>query len=988
MDFRVAPHTRTSRLLQLFGFCSFAVAQPIYSVVSGNVEFLVAHHSRPGDLVAFVLFVSILIPICLFIVEEITSLAGSQVASVVHLSFLVVLLALTTLPAFNKLTMATPVGTIGLAMVFAIVVVLTSAISRGVGTFFSSLSIAALIFPLSFLFTGAVAKILIPSQHDRYRALPISSTPPIILLVFDSFTTSALLDANHEIDSVRYPNFAALAREAHWFRYATAASNSTVYALPALLTGRFPQTFPLVPSVEDYPDNLFTLLARRYEMNVVEPMTALCPRELLNKRDHPDTLSSRATALLLDTFIVYVHIVSPEALRDKLPPISHTWKGFGQVDDAGGSVGGPRNTGRNSRQQDFKDFISNIRNTDGPTLHFLHVLLPHLFYDYSVSGNFYAPRNTLDGFTNTDFPIDGDILRQVAQQRYLLQVGFVDGMLGKLLQHLKDISLYNESLIIVTADHGTSFRPGHPMRRLTEQNYSEILSIPLFVKFPAQQQGVLSDRAANGVDILPTITDVLGISVPWQVDGVSLIADDFPHREILTILDPSRKDTNRFRNFDLKLIPTFPGLNERIEMLGSGTPLEQLVIRGRYHELLGRRVHAIEVESVEDLSVEIDQDATFQEPIDLSSGFVPLYLSGRVKIKQPRSGVGYLAVAVNDTIEAVAQASSSSSTALEFRIVLPESCIRQGNQTIDVYVLSERADQGVRLLTGTMVNPYRIELHGEQIVTSDGDVYPIVQGAIFGYLSPLEIADSLVPVVGWAVQRGEHRPASDVLIFADGRVQARFPIDIERQDIADWLGAEYVTSGFHGDVPAGNFYGREISAYGLSVDRIASELNYYYHPRCEGDQRVELQRYMFYQGARLPADPETCRGLEPCVVLPNNKVVAIDTGGLHGQLELVADIGDCVHLAGWAVDQKRSAPAEAVLVFHKNRLVYTGHARIDRPQIEHRFRSPPVLPSGFDFHIPKSSFALDDSSVEIRRSDLKTLAVSKHYFAWELPNND
>src|SRR4051812_27316224 len=41
--------------------------------------------------------------------------------------------------------------------------------------------------------------------------------PPVVMIVFDEFPTTSLLDAHGRIDAVRYPNFARLARDANWF---------------------------------------------------------------------------------------------------------------------------------------------------------------------------------------------------------------------------------------------------------------------------------------------------------------------------------------------------------------------------------------------------------------------------------------------------------------------------------------------------------------------------------------------------------------------------------------------------------------------------------------------------------------------------------------------------------------------------------------------------------------------------------------------------
>ena len=106
-------------------------------------------------------------------------------------------------------------------------------------------------------------------------------------------------------------------------------------------------------------------------------------------------------------------------------------------------------------------------------------------------------------------------------QRYLGQVGLVDTLIGRLVSRLKAEGLYDRSLIVFTADHGVSFRPNQPRRLLTEENAPDIMRVPLFIKAPHQRDGVINDRNVETVDIVPTLADLLHVSLPWTVDGQS-----------------------------------------------------------------------------------------------------------------------------------------------------------------------------------------------------------------------------------------------------------------------------------------------------------------------------------------------------------------------------------------------------------------------------------------------------------------------------------
>ncbi len=113
-------------------------------------------------------------------------------------------------------------------------------------------------------------------------------------------------------------------------------------------------------------------------------------------------------------------------------------------------------------------------------------------------------------------------LPRVLQQRHLLQVGFVDLLIGKLLDRLEEQGILDEALIVITADHGTSFRHGLPRRSFTEGTRADVMQVPLILKLPGQVVGQVSDRNVETVDIVPTIASALNTTLPYEIDGRSL----------------------------------------------------------------------------------------------------------------------------------------------------------------------------------------------------------------------------------------------------------------------------------------------------------------------------------------------------------------------------------------------------------------------------------------------------------------------------------
>ncbi len=91
------------------------------------------------------------------------------------------------------------------------------------------------------------------------------------------------------------------------------------------------------------------------------------------------------------------------------------------------------------------------------------------------------------------------------------------------LTQLELVGILDEALVVVTADHGISFQSGVPSRGITDENAFEVGMVPLFIKAPHQDRGVVDIKTARNIDVLPTVADHLGIDLSWSHDGQSLL---------------------------------------------------------------------------------------------------------------------------------------------------------------------------------------------------------------------------------------------------------------------------------------------------------------------------------------------------------------------------------------------------------------------------------------------------------------------------------
>jgi arylsulfatase A-like enzyme len=104
---------------------------------------------------------------------------------------------------------------------------------------------------------------------------------------------------------------------------------------------------------------------------------------------------------------------------------------------------------------------------------------------------------------------------------------YLDARVGELLQCLRDTGAYDDTLIIVTGDHGEEFGE-HQLLAHAFGLYNTTLHVPLIVRYPKRfEAGVKLGHPVSLLDIFPTILDVTGID--WdgasRLRGRSLLAE-------------------------------------------------------------------------------------------------------------------------------------------------------------------------------------------------------------------------------------------------------------------------------------------------------------------------------------------------------------------------------------------------------------------------------------------------------------------------------
>lgn len=625
------------RDLHLFVLSVFAFSQPIYDILARNAEFFVVRRAQPIDVVILLVVLSVGVPAVPVLLHRLARLLGDRFGRVTFVMLFGGLLTLIGLVAARSLLPLPGVATLAIALLFAALGIVAYRRFAAVGFLLTFLSAAVVVVPALFLANGTVWSTLFPSRSET-RALAQAPAVPVVFLIFDGLSLNALLDSEGDLDRERFPGFAALASRSTWYPFATTTSDSTLHAVPAILTGRYPRS-RTQPHLAHHPDNLFTLLGSRQGLHVVESHTQLCPEWMCGAPSEP--LGARTRTLLSDVSIIAGHVLLPEGWTGWLPEITQRWMDF-----AGGS-GGPL---RPVRGRHFRAFVDDIDGGAEPELHYLHTNLPHSPYYFLPSGLAYRQSTreaSAQGGQWGEWDPD-DVWGPVqSQQKYLLQVAFADRLLGELLARLELEGLSQDVLLVVTADHGTSFRAGDARRRITPTNAQDIMRVPLFIQTPGQREEAVDFRPVENVDILPTVAAYLGRQIPWRVDGRNLgeAADERAEVRIHPVNGGVRSFESRsFKELDA-------GLADKARLFGEGDTA--LIFRaGPNPELLGRRLDDLEVRVDDDLQIALHHPARWDD-VNTQAGFLPAEVTGTVRDSGwEATDSAVVAIAVNGVVAA------------------------------------------------------------------------------------------------------------------------------------------------------------------------------------------------------------------------------------------------------------------------------------------------------------------------------------------------
>jgi arylsulfatase A-like enzyme len=308
-----------------------------------------------------------------------------------------------------------------------------------------------------------------------------SKRPNIILIVVDTLRADHLSCYGYHRNTT--PNIDQLASKGVLFNDAIATAPWTLPSIASIMTSQYPSALGIKKNITAI-DNRFPMLAEKLkELNYT-------------------------------TCGIVSHVLVSSNL------------GFGKGFDYYTEKGVVDHKGSSSAEITNKatSFLQNSQQE--PFFLFLHYFDPHYYYLLHEKYNYYpsymgkirSGHPILDLWKRRHRLSEDDIKYLVAL--YDSEIAFTDQYIGQLLSILKKQRFFDNSIIIITADHGEEFMErdwiGH-----TITLYQELIRVPLIIKFPENTNQII-EHPVSLIDIVPTIYDKLGLQIPYSFDGQSL----------------------------------------------------------------------------------------------------------------------------------------------------------------------------------------------------------------------------------------------------------------------------------------------------------------------------------------------------------------------------------------------------------------------------------------------------------------------------------
>ena len=299
------------------------------------------------------------------------------------------------------------------------------------------------------------------------------------------------------------PNMNRLARESVVFKNAISIGSSTPASFPALMTSTYPLMYTDYPRMSSLRTTMASVMKNKgYSTAAFHSNPYVSEMYGYNRGfdtfiDHMGVSSGGAEKKSI------VHkLIKNKKLLKRLYVIKEDVKGLFVMPE-------PPYVRSEVINNEFLSFLEKQdKEPFFAWLHYMdihHPFMPPMDY-YRYSGRTIARMEKI--YRGETAPRTKDIA--LFKSMYSASLRYVDHELGKLFEKLKSVGIWDNTLIILTADHGEEFMD-HGDISHKARLYDELIRVPLLIKLPHTSVNTTVDEVVGTINIAPTVADYAGI---------------------------------------------------------------------------------------------------------------------------------------------------------------------------------------------------------------------------------------------------------------------------------------------------------------------------------------------------------------------------------------------------------------------------------------------------------------------------------------------
>jgi hypothetical protein len=537
----------------------------------------------------------------------------------------------------------------GLAVVAGLVLaaVLTLVARRvAMGTILLAFAAVAAAVPLVGVILGGSQQVASTSVTFSDQA----NRPNVLWVVADELSYPAAFEQDGTVRPA-FTNLAELASQSTTYTHAYGVANYTDFAVPSMLNGISDVAAQGVDRMQQVRSGIGVVpaLASQYNVAMQSPIysfdcdTTACAASGAGN----EGLLSRYLGFAADTAAIAGRSSLAGPFADWFPSLDGKWRDYwSSGDEFGSSV-------EQVTDQAMIDRINAVSTSDRPFFGFWHTVRTHAPWVVDGSGKQIFPFRVpiVPGAhmvgAEADETYTTEDLKYLERRLWTQSVLDFDRQLGRVIDDLKATGRYDNTMIIVTADHGATMTD-HSDRRFGDtlvQRWSEVAHVPLMVKMPGQTTPQIVTEPRATAQIMSTVVSTAGGTADPSLKLAPDLSKPLPDGPVFTTVietamtpwrfDPTLTEVDPWRPQDVApLDPTYPFA------VGIDTALLGKPVPAGWSEVTGAAVHVLDGES--DQQAMVVQRPTSACPAGQSAGLVSVdgTVTGSVLWEAPRASDG------------------------------------------------------------------------------------------------------------------------------------------------------------------------------------------------------------------------------------------------------------------------------------------------------------------------------------------------------------